>query len=184
MQPNAPVIFKGNPAFVAEFTSEVLKDAQGEPLAFYAPSAISVYHTARYVAAGAQNIFSSAGLTPELLKALADHALEANNKRDSNAVAVYLNNIKYRIAYPVDEDAALRMAMILTFVPGEDPDKPEPHWTAWKLEQVKKDPAAYSFFLHKGLQNTPAYSNYLAEISPSSLMQRREALAALSIPPP
>jgi hypothetical protein len=65
-------------------------------------------------------------------------------------VAVYINNLKYRMRYPVDEDVILRMAMIFHFIESENPNKVEPHWTEKKLQLVKEDPAACSFLWNTG----------------------------------
>lgn len=176
--------FANNPAYRVVHESPTLLDINNNPLKWYWPKNLADgYHTSRHVAAGAQNIFSSVGATPELLRALVDKALEAINGKNIADAATWLNNIKYRCSYPVDEDAALRVAMILCFVEGEDPNKTEPHWTAWKVQHCKADPSAYSFFLPEGLISTPAYSNFLGEITQSSLNQRKEVLASLSPSP-
>jgi hypothetical protein len=163
-----------NPAYRAAFTSQVHNTT------FYEPAGDTAYHQARYVAAGAQNIYSRSGVTPELLTKMLDEMEKAVNNNKLSEVAVWINNLRYRTRYPVDEDAALRMAMIFYFVPGEDPDKVEPHWTEHKLRLVKEDPEAYSFFLPIGIANTPAYRGLELEISPSSLSQRRIALEGLT----
>lgn len=177
-------IFANNPDYKLEFESSILKQKVNgveEPLRFYAPVNIADgYHLSRYIAATGQNIYSAAGCTPDLLKSIADNIIDAVNRNKIDEVAVWANNIKYRTAYPVDENAALRMAAIFYFVDGEDPDTTDAVWTDWKTKQMLADPEAYSFFLSMGLASTPAYSEYLLEISPSSLEQRREALKALT----
>jgi F0F1-type ATP synthase gamma subunit len=176
---NETITFENNPNFKLEFESKSLEH-QGKPLKFYTPANITNgYHLSRYIAATAQNIYSSCGITPEILKAILDKITDSINKNKLDEVAVYTNNLKYRLSYPVDENAALRMALIFSFVDGEDPNKCEAHWTQYKLNKVIEDPEAYTFFLSKGVINTPVYSEYLQEISPSSLEQRKQALTSL-----
>lgn len=170
---------KDNPKFKLLFESRVHQH-NGEPLRFYTLADMSEFHMSRYVAANAQNIYSASGITPDLMNAICDNMIAAVNEKKIADVAVWANNLKYRTKYPVDENAVIRMAMIYSFVEGEDPDKCENHWTEWKTQKVLDDPEAYSFFLPIGLQRTPAYSGYLEEISESSLLQRREALKALT----
>lgn len=184
---NEIITFEDNPLFELVYQSEfVTQKINGveQPLRFYAPVNVADgYHLSRYIAASAQNIFSAAGCTPELLKRLCDGIIEAVNKNKLDEVAVLANNIKYRLAYPVDENAALRMAMIFHFVHGENPNTCDAHWTEWKLKKVIEDPAAYTFFLSRGINATPAYNDYLQGITQSSLEQRREALKALTPQP-
>ena len=104
---------------------------------------------------------------------------DAVNRNKLDEVAVWVNNIKARLNYPVDEDASLRMAMIYHFIDGENPDTCENNWTEEKLKLIKQDPEAYSFFLPIGLQFTPSYQQYLADISQSYLEQRRMTIQQL-----
>lgn len=178
-------MFKENPEFKLQFTSKMF-DISGapliegaEPLRYYSLVDVANYHMSRYVAATGQNIYSSAGVTPDLINALCDQMIKAVNDKKIVDVAVLANNLKYRTKYPVDENAIIRMAMIYMFVEREDPNKCENHWTEWKIQRVLEEPEAYSFFLPIGLEFTPAYSQYLAEVSQSSLRERRQHLQAL-----
>ncbi|WP_312208291.1 hypothetical protein [Empedobacter sp.] len=165
------------------FESSTLKDKNNEPLKFYALKDITQYHLSRNVAANAQNIYSEAGLTKEMLKEICKNMTEAVNKNKLDEVSVWINNIKARMSYPVDEDSALRMAMIYHFIDGENPETCENHWTEEKLKKVKQDPEAYSFFLPIGLEFTPSYQQYLMEVSQSYLEQRRMTIRQLTPPP-
>lgn len=162
------------------FESKTLKDNNNQPLKFYALKEITEYHLSRNVAANAQNIYSEAGLTKNLLKEICDNMTKAVNNNKLDEVAVWINNIKARMSYPVDEDSALRMAMIYHFIDGENPDTCENHWTEEKLKLVKQDPEAYSFFLPIGLVFTPSYQQFLTEISLNSFEQRRMTLKQLT----
>ena len=177
--------FKNNPKFKTQFVSKKF-DVSGEPLKkgvqplrYYSYTNISDYHMSRYLAANAQNMYSSSGITPEIMNAICDKMIQSVNDKKLSDVAVLANNLKYRTKYPVDEHAILRMAMIYTFVDNEDPDRCENHWTEWKLQKILAEPEAYSFFLPIGLQFTPAYSEYLEEISPTSLSKRETMLKTM-----
>jgi hypothetical protein len=181
-------MFANNPKYKEVFYSKV------HDIKFYMPEDVATgYHLSRYVAAGAQNIYSSAGATKDLLGAMMDKMLELCNEEKNvkslrTDIATLANNIKYRIKYPVDEDCALRMGAIYTFVDGEDPDSTEDYWTRRKLalakgdaaQNIPPDPELYAFFLSIGMPFTPSWS----ELSPGStgsgyFSQRTETLNAL-----
>lgn len=175
-------MYKDNPEFTLQFESKMF-DISGnelkegaEPLRYYSYTNIANYHMSRYMAANAQNQYSSAGITPDVMNAICDKMIQSVNEKKLADCAVLANNLKYRSKYPVDEHASLRMAMIYNFVDREQPDKCENHWTEWKLQKVLAEPEAYSFFLPIGIELTPAYSVFLQEISENSLSQRRETL--------
>ena len=164
--------FKDNPNYQPAITT-----AAGTT--FYAPASDTAYHQSRYVAAAAMNIYCNAGITPELLVKILDEMEKAVNGNKLSDVAVWINNLRYRTRYPVDEDAAIRLALVFFFVEGEDPNKVESHWTEHKLKLVKEDPAASTFFMEYGIQSSPTYSALAEEISLSSLMKRNSDLQAL-----
>ncbi|KAB1228459.1 hypothetical protein [Chryseobacterium viscerum] len=179
------MLYKDDPKFNLLFESKIfntngdpLKDSE-EPLRYYSLVNISDYHMSRHLAASAQNMYSASGITPTVLNAICDQMIQAVNDKKIVDVAVLANNLKYRTKYPVDEHATLRMAMIYSFVDREDPDKCENHWTEWKLKRILDEPEAYSFFLPVGLELTPAYSEFLQEVSLSSLNQRRMMLETM-----
>lgn len=179
--------YKDNPEFKLDFESKMF-DVNGntliegaEPLRYYSYINISNYHMSRYIAANAQNQYSAAGITPEVINAICDKMIQSVNDRKITDVAILANNLKYRTKYPVDEHASLRMAMIYTFVEREQADKCENHWTEWKLQKILAEPEAYSFFLPIGMELTPAYSEFLQEISASSLSQRQIMLQTMSL---
>lgn len=165
--------FKNNPEYRSAFT------IQSTGIIFYEPISDVQYHNSRYIAAGAHNYYCAAGITKELLVKMLDQMESAVNSNKLSDVAVLINNLKYRTRYPVDEDAAIRLALIFYFVEGEDPDKVLPHWTEHKLKLVKEDPAAYSFFLLIGIKSSKLYSDLQKEISPTSLQERRNDLLGL-----
>lgn len=181
-------MFTNNPKYKEVFYSKV------HDIKFYMPEDVATgYHLSRYVAAGAQNIYSAAGATKDLLGAMMDKMLELCNEEKNvkslrTDIATLANNIKYRLKYPVDEDCALRMGAIYTFVDNEDPDSTEDYWTRRKLalakgdaaQNIAPDPELYAFFLSIGMPFTPSWS----ELSPGStgsnyFSQRTETLNAL-----
>jgi hypothetical protein len=161
---------------------------------FYMPEDIATgYHLSRYVAAGAQNIYSASGATKDLLGAMLDKMLELcndekNMKNFRTDIATLANNLKYRLKYPVDEDCALRMGAIYCFAEGENPDSTEDYWTRRKLayakgdaaQNIMPDPELYAFFLTIGIPFTPAWSGPSAtSIDSNYFNQRAETLNAL-----
>ncbi|WP_276135030.1 hypothetical protein [Polluticoccus soli] len=177
-----------NPKYKEVFHSKV------HDLRFYMPEDVaSGYHLSRYVAAGAQNIYSAGGATKDLLGAMMDKMLElCNDEKNVKSlrtdIATLANNIKYRLKYPVDEDCALRMGAIYSFVEDENPDTTEDYWTRRKLvlakgdatQNISPDPDLYAFFLSIGMPYTPSWSELLpGSIGSSYFSQRTETLNAL-----
>lgn len=178
--------FADNPQFKEVFHSKV------HEVKFYAP-ANGEYHMSRYVAAGAQNIFAASGTTKELLVSFLNKMLdicneEKNNKRLRTDIAILCNNLLYRTKYPVDEDCAIRMGAIYTFIEGEDPNNTDASFTSKKVELVKGepyDPDLYAFFLTLGAELTPAWSESEKVITDwEYLTKRAEQLRALMPIPP
>lgn len=178
--------FADNPLYKEVFHSKV------HDVKFYTP-ANGEYNMSRYVAAGAQNIFSAAGITKDNLSAFLNKMLdicneEKNNKRAKTDIAILCNNLLYRTKYPVDEDCALRMGAIYTFIDGEDPDQTDPVFTAKKIELVKSQPYdadLYAFFLTLGVQLTPAWNeSEPATVDWEYLTKRAEMLRSLMPIPP
>lgn len=165
--------FKDNPKYKVEFHSEVTN------ITFYTHAQITDFHVSRHISAQAQNIYSSAGCTREVINELVSNSLELINQNKLSDVAVLMNNLKYRLQYPVDEDASLKMGLIYTFIQGENPNTCENHWTEKKLQIIKQDPTAYTFFLSKGLLLTPNYQEYLQEISHDYFIKRKMTLKTL-----
>lgn len=174
-------MFAENPKYKEVFYSVV------HNLRFYMPADVANgYHMSRYVAAGAQNIYASGGATKELLGNMMDKMLELCNDEKSlkslrTDIATLANNIKYRLRYPVDEDCALRMGAIYTFVEGEEADITEDYWTARKVamakgdiaQNIKPDPELYTFFLTIGIPFTPAWSGQLSTLNSTNYFNRR-----------
>ncbi len=164
---------------------------------FYIPEdAANGYHMSRYVAAGAQNIYSSGGATKQLLGAMMDKMLELCNDEKSTKllrtdIATLANNIKYRLKYPVDEDCALRMGAIYCFAEGENPDATEDYWTAKKVawakgdatQNIKPDPELYSFFLSLGIAATPAWKELSSTLTDTNYFKNRTDQLNALMPP-
>ena len=140
------MIYKDNAEFEPVFEFKGETDTQGNPLVMYRLKDTSKYHLSRYVSANAQNIYSESGITKELLSNICQQMTKSINDNKLDEVAVWVNNIKARLTYPVDENAALRMAMIYHFVEGENPNLCENHWTEWKLKKVLNNFAKFSPF--------------------------------------
>src|SRR5690348_822772 len=146
--------FKDNPEY-----KEVFELKGDSPTKFYIPdNTAEGYHISRFVAASAQNIYSKAGITAELLDKLMDVILVLCNDTKKTTpnlrtdIALIANQVKYRTKYPVDEDCAIRMGAIYIFMEGEDPHKVNDVWTRRKVQMAKDNPDLYAFFLTTGLK--------------------------------
>lgn len=151
----------------------------------YTPTNIAEgYHLSRKVQADHQVIYSNSGATSEQLNMAMDAILQYCNdsgKLDRTNIAVIANDIKYRLAYPVDEQCAIRMGAILSFVEwdgvSEDPNKYDAFFTNIKVDLAMSNPDAYTFFLSWGIANTPKYREHLDILtSMDYFSKRKEAL--------
>lgn len=173
--------YADNPGYREVFHSKI------HDVKLYMPEdAANGYHMSRYVAAGAQNIYAAGGATKELLGAMMDKMVELCNDEKNlktlrTDIATLANNIKYRLRYPVDEDCALRMGAIYTFVDGEDPETTEDYRIAQKVAWAKgdaahniaPDPDLYAFFLSIGITSTPAWKEQSDILSDSNYFKTR-----------
>lgn len=146
------------------------------------------YHMERYIAATAQQIYSDSGATKDVLGALMDEMIQkCNNEKDHKTlrtdIGTLANNIKYRLQYPIDEDCAIRMGALLSFLADENPDVVLPFWTEKKVRMAHANPDAYTFFLSWGAINTPSYrEQFSTSIDMDYFSKRRQTLASL-LPP-
>lgn len=154
----------------------------------YIPATDTDYHLSRYVAAGAQNIYSSAGATREVLEAISDRILAICNadKKQGDTwrsdISTLMNNVKYRLQYPIDEDCALRMGAIYSFLEDENPEECNDTYTRKKVTMAKgdsikgipADPELYAFFLSLGVQSTTAWKEYGHLLDDTDYFQKRE----------
>lgn len=157
---------------------------ESKGIKFYQP-ANGEYHLSRYVAAGAQNIFSACGITKTLLQTFMDKMIEMCNDEKSlktlrTDIAIMCNNLLYRTKYPVDEDCAIRMGAIYCILEGEDPDICDASLTEKKVQMTRQDPDLYTFFLTMGIKYTPAWSESGTDMSDMEYFSKRmETLNAL-----
>lgn len=154
---------------------------------FYTAIDPNNYHVSRYVAAGVQNIYAGAGTTKDYLNAITQQMLDivntGNKERIISDMAVLVNNIRYRLQYPVDQDAAIRMGCIYIIHEDEDPDEVSAQWMQRKMEMVKDDPQLYEVFFQVGVTYTPSWIEALKNLGEMQtyLNRRSEALTSLSI---
>lgn len=177
---------KDNPEYREVFYSKVHEKR------FYMPADMANgYHISRYVAGGAQDIFSAAGATKEYLQKVATIVKGmCNNEKSTTTirtdVGTLMDNLLYRLQYPVDELCSIRMGAIFTFIEGEDPDTVHDFHTQSKVtlatgdfeRNTPPDPELYTFFLTAGIEFTASYKE-LSNISIDTdyFNQRRAALA-------
>lgn len=177
-------MLKDNPAYTPVFTSTV------HNVTFYQPKDVNKYHVSRYIAAGAQNIYASCGTTKEYMDAITSNMLDiintGNAKRIISDMAVLVNNLRYRLKHPVDEDCALRIGAIYSIMETENPDEVNGMVTTEKIKMCRTDAALYEFFFHLGLVSVPAWQGQLNSLEemPAYLTKRNEALMSLSLSPP
>lgn len=173
--------FENNPLYKVVFESKV------HGCKFYGPSGESDYHLSRYVAAGAQNIYSGAGATKDALQAITDKMLElCNDEKNIKSlrtdVTILAQNIQYRLKYPIDEDCALRMGAIYVFMEDEQPEEVHDLFTRRKIAMAKgdlankipADPELYAFFLNTGIENTPSWKESEIALSGTAYFRTRE----------
>lgn len=181
---------KDNPAFQVAFTSQV------HSLNLYMPKDVSKYHMSRYMAGGAQNIYSGAGSTREFLEKMAGTVKGWCNDTISPTdsirtdIGTMMDNLLYRLKYPIDEHCSLRMGAIFCFMEHEDPDKVHDHFTREKVAMaignyekgIEGDPELYTFFLTTGLGFTQAYSGLLDTSIDTDYFSQREAVLQSMLP--
>ena len=182
-----------NPAYQVAFKSSV-----HEGLILYTPLETADYHVSRYIAAGAQEIYSSCGATKELtgkmyeaMKQICDEAHRDKNLQGYMELNTLLDNLLYRHQYPVDELCALRMGALLTFLGDENPDTVMEGYTRRKIAfalgdpitGLNSDPELYAFFLSLGVVHTPAYTNLLTTLVDSDYLERRTIALQGLLPP-
>lgn len=186
-------MLRDNPKYQIAFHSEV------HNCDFYIPAQDTEYHLSRYIAAQAQNIYSAAGITKELLHTFLSKMIEMCNdekqiKTLRTDIAVLANNLLYRTKYPVDEDCALRMGAIYVFCEDENPDEVNDVFTKRKIDMckgsthniatsdgksmdihvVKSDPELYSFFLTMGIKSTAAWSGLDSPLTDMDYFKNRD----------
>lgn len=146
----------------------------------YVPVDTTQYHVERYVHAQNQQIYSESGCTKDYLKKIVEDMVrvveDKTNTEVRTTIGTLCNNIRLRLAYPVDEDCAIRMGAILCFMEDENPDKVQEWWTDKKVQFAKSSPEAYSFFLTLGVVNTPSYSNHFDTSTDTDYFRKRKQL--------
>lgn len=181
-------LHKNNPLLREVFHSKV------HDVKFYAPAEDGKYHTSRYIAAGHQNIYSASGVTKDFIDNWSEKFLdivnsENNKDRLRTDAAVMLNNLRYRLKYPVDEDCGLRMGAIYAIAQDEPFEMLENLHTDRKVklargsasEKIAPDPELYTFFLTLGIEFTASWQEYKADIIGTPYFQKRmETLNSLT----
>lgn len=176
----------GNPVFRELFHSSV------HNARFYAPAdGESGYHISRVVGAQSIDLYAQSGATREVLEAITK-ALETLFEDESSKAKIrtdgtlLVQNLRYRLKYPVDEDCMIRLGAVLTFMESdtygtEAHDSLNPRTTEQKVGMAKSDPDLYAFFLTLGATNMPAYKDFSDIcLDPQYLNQRREVLRSLT----
>lgn len=149
---------------------------------FYVPKdTMNGYHMSRKVAGQVQEMYGGAGITKELLSDIVGQMKDAINS-DEKAVKIRTNmaamvaNLEYRLKYPIDEMAALRMAALYLFIEGEDPNHVHPHITEQKVKIAMQDPEAYAFFLHIGSEFQGSWRESTLSLEDEDYIQARNEM--------
>lgn len=176
---NANINLANDPLFVPVYESDVHK------VRFFLPAETGSYHTCRLLGARAQDTFSNAGSTREFLEAMADYVLgicnDGTKQQIRTDVGTMMQNLKYRLQYPVDDLCAIRVGAILSFMGDEDPNQLIDVITRRKIDMavgnphkgIEPDPALYAFFLSLGLSSSQSYRELSADIDVTEYLSRR-----------
>lgn len=171
---------KDNP----EYTEAYHNERTGVRL--YTPAQAGSYHMSRLIAAQAQDLYASVGTSKQVLEGIVQKALDlcnedtADGKRLRTDIGMLMNNLLYRMRYPVDEECGLRMGAILCFAEGEDPNRMSDAWTQKKLRMADEDPDLYTFFLSMGLRSCSSYAELLDTLTDTMMAQRRQQIATMT----
>lgn len=184
--------FDNNPDYKLAYEKDGIK--------LYVPASADKYHTHRYIAAGQHEIYANSGCTKDILEHYMKAGIELLNadkpvKTLRTDLAVIFNSVLARTKFPVDEDAAIRMGAILTFMEDEDPNTVSEVWIQRKIDLAKgnnlpkghKDylapnPDLYAFFLTMGESALPVYRELLNTTDASDYYrQRRQTLEQLRL---
>lgn len=178
-----------NPNYIKVFHSEV------HNIDLYGLSAGHDYHVSRLIAASAVDRFAASGITSELLKAIVTNIKEVVNTQNNATtlrtdVGTLCDNLLYRMAYPCDENAAIRLGCIYTFIEGESPDVYSLQFTQQKerlatgdaLKGIPPDPDLYAFFLTLGISSMPAYQNLSEVLNDMDYLENRRTTLESLIP--
>ena len=178
-----------NPNYIKVYHSEV------HNVDFYALSSGHDYHVSRLIAASAVDRFATAGITSELLKAIVTNIKDiVNTQNNANTlrtdIGTLCDNLLYRMAYPCDDNAAIRLGCIYTFIEGENPDVYSLQFTQQKerlavgdpLRGIAPDPDLYAFFLTLGINSMPAYQNLSEVLNDMDYLENRRTTLESLIP--
>lgn len=178
------VIFKNNPEYKEAHVAKVVEHSEGRDFVrkvpVFIPTGVTQYHLSRLVAANAQNIYSTSGITKDLLVAMLKQVVTLCNDRKKpldtvlTDIATLGNNLLYRTKYPLDELCAIRMGAIYSFIEGEDPNSVNPSYTQRKIDLAMEDADLYDFFLNMGAIHTPAYKTLLNHLQDSEYFKNRK----------
>lgn len=168
------MIFAGN----QDYDSNVFGD-----VTVYTLKDVNKYHLSRFIEAQNQSILASCGMTKDKLKAIAEEIVRMCNDSEAKKVRTDVgslaNLILYSIKYPVEQECALKVGCVLSFIEGEDPDKINSTYEQEKLKLARENPEAYTFFLSKGIANIPEYYEILSTSGGMDFSKRQETIMAM-----
>lgn len=177
-----------------DYKQELAKTIAGTEYRIFIPANEATgYHMQRWVKAQEHSIYANAGGNKEVFQAIAEAGIDicenhpkANVRTDNAAL---WNNILYRLRYPVDADAGIRMGAILSFmeivnadgsVTVEPASDVHQWWLHKKEDLCRIDPDVYAFFLSLGIANLPLYKQHFDTLTDQGYFRKRmEAIAAL-----
>lgn len=175
-------MYNNNPAYKLELT-------HGKYRIYTPVNIMEGYSKQREVEANHQLIFSNSGATSDVLRTVMTEILtrcnDEKNKSIRTEIGALAQSILYRLEYPVDQNCALRMGAILSFMEdgdiSEPEDKAELFWVNKKVELALEHRELYDFFLSWGIVNTPKYSEVSDILNDSSyFVKRMEAILSLT----
>src|ERR1700741_2977501 len=101
----------------------------------------------RSIAASAANKEFGYNMTVDELHKLCDAALQSNNSRDYNGVAINLNEIKVRASKLVEYETTLKLGAMYFLMDDEHPGRYNPITIQRKIDIIKADDDLRAFFL-------------------------------------
>lgn len=167
--------YANNPQYTLAFSHECHN--------FYVPANVTEYHASRYVEMNNQMIYANAGVDKDTLRAVIDKVIELCNddnvKTVRTDVGSYMNMLKYRTQYPVDEKCSIRMGCLLCFTDNE-PNEYNSAYQANKMSLATQYPEVYAFFLTMGISNIKQYREHLDTLNVMDYFNnRRETMQML-----
>lgn len=162
---------------------------------FFTDFNVTDLHASRYVEALRYLEYANCGITPDILGQLMDEIIQRCNmtlemKTRTTDIAALAQNVKYRLAHPVDQHCAIRIGSLMSYMEyehegkiiAENPQKAESFWFEKKQRLAMEVPEVYSFFIELGMANLPTYKELWPTLSDTDYFLRRDHILSSLLP--